>query len=67
MLGANNDYSAVICRSASSVKWASSERSSSSVATMPFVRKSMPTLATTPGLLERRVDNRVGVIVALRL
>jgi hypothetical protein len=67
MLGANNDYSAVICRSASSVKWASSERSSSSLATMPFVRKSMPTLATTPGLLERRVDNRVGVIVALRL
>jgi hypothetical protein len=49
MLGADNGYSAMICRSASSVKRASSERSSSSVATMPLVRKSMPTLATTPG------------------
>jgi len=49
MLGADNGYSAVICRSVASVKRASSERSSSSVATMPFVRKSKPTLATTPG------------------
>jgi hypothetical protein len=49
MLGAGNGYPAMICRSASSVKRANLERSSSSVATMPFVRKSMPTLATTPG------------------
>ena len=67
MLGTNNGYSVMICRSASSVKRASSERESV-IGRGDAPRAQVDAdFGDDAGLLELSVDNRVGVIVAFPL